>query len=65
MDKQKFIEALAEYLAGNQAMMSMKLQAGDKGAQLWAKMRGATPLMGYPTVPEAQAALASWLGISI
>jgi hypothetical protein len=54
-----FIRALAEYLVGN-AALSIKLEMGDPAARLWAKVRGATPLSGYPTVDEAVSTLTRW-----
>ncbi len=62
--KAAFVRALAVLLVGDQAMQSMKLEMGDVGAQKWAALRGTTPLMGYPTVEEAEKQLAEWLGIT-
>lgn len=61
MPKGPFITALAKYLVGNQAEMSIKLQMGKPEAKVWAEMRGATPLQGYPTVDEAEEVLERWL----
>lgn len=59
--RRAFIRGLAEYLAGDQAVRSIKLEMGDKDAQVWAKLRGLSPLFGYPTVDEAEKLLGSWL----
>ena len=61
MAKERFIKALAKYLVGNQAEMSIKLQMGKPEAKTWAEMRSATPLQGYPTVDEAEEVLERWL----
>ena len=60
--KAAFVRALAEYLAGDQAHMSILLQMQKPEAAAWAKLRGFTPLCGYPTVEEAEATLAKFLG---
>lgn len=64
-DKTKFIEALAEYLVGNEAEMSIRLQMGKPDAKSWARMRGTTPLFGYYVGPEGMAKaieqLTEWL----
>lgn len=59
--KKRFIRALAEYLAGEQARMSIGLQLGKADAQQWAKLRQETPLFGYPTVDEAEETLTEFL----
>lgn len=61
--KQEFVRQLAQYLVGDQTMMSIKLQMGDALAERWASLRQTTPLMGYPTVEEATHILGQWLGI--
>ena len=58
-----FIRKLAEYLAGRQIEMSLKLEAGTTEGIQWADLRRATPLFGYPTVEEAEDRLAVWLGV--
>lgn len=60
--KRRFIRAIAEYLAGNQAMKSIWLEAGERGAKEWAALRAASPLFGYQTVDEAEAVLADFFG---
>lgn len=60
--KEEFIEALAEYLVGNQAEMSVRLQVGLQDAKAWAKLRDKTPLFGYPTKEEAVKELTDFLG---
>lgn len=55
-----FIRALARYLVGNQVQMSVLLQMGKAEAVLWSQMRGQTPLVGYPTVEEAERTLRAW-----
>ena len=63
MNKQKeqFIRALAEFLAGNQAEKSIHLQMGKKHAKEWANLRHNTPLFGYPTIDEAEKTLTEFL----
>ena len=60
--KQEFIRALAEYLAGDQARRSIQLQMNNPWAVEWAKLRGLSPVFGYPTVDEAEEALIELLG---
>lgn len=65
-DKGKaFVKALATYLAGDQAHMSILLSMPEgmlkKEAQKWATLRSQTPLFGYPTVEEAEAVLEKFL----
>lgn len=60
--KQRFYKALAKYLVGDQASQSIGLERGWPEAQIWAEVRNATPLHGYPTVEEAEKILAEWLG---
>jgi len=67
--KARFIRALAEYLAGNQAGKSIALEIESKGggsilawAGEWAKVCGASPLFGYMTVEEAEEKLWEFLG---
>ena len=65
----QFIKALAAFLADNQAGKSIAIELETKfppvhrimWAQEWAKLRGATPLFGYPTVEEAERTLAEFL----
>jgi hypothetical protein len=45
--KEEFIEALAEYLVGNETEMSVRLQMGEPDAKAWQKLRDASPLFGY------------------
>ena len=64
--KQEFIKALAEWLAGtNQVEMSIRLGMKDKQAEMWSRVRGYTPLFGYPTVEEATEQLTEFLGQEI
>lgn len=66
-----FIQALAEYLAGPLSVehsIGLGVPEGSRiraHADLWAKMRQATPLFGYPTVEEARGQLAEFLGLQI
>jgi len=64
-DRAPFIRELARFLVGDQAIRSIQLEAGSKGAREWAALRGTTPLFGYPTVAEAEATLAAWLGLEL
>lgn len=59
--KAEFVRALAEYLVGDQARKSIELEMGKESAKQWAKLRGAAPLMGYPTVEEAEKILTEFL----
>jgi hypothetical protein len=59
--KDLFIDALAEYLVKDQAAMSIHLEMKQPFALAWAKLRGATPLFGYPTQEEAVKLLRQWL----
>jgi hypothetical protein len=59
----QFVRALAEYLVGNQAHMSILLEIGKPEAIKWQKLRSQTPLMGYPTVDEAEKALRGFLRV--
>ena len=58
-----FVRALAHYLVGDQASMSIRLQMGDPNAEQWSSLRATTPLFGYPSEDEAAGQLASWLGV--
>jgi len=60
--KRRFIRALAEFLAGDQARKSIELQMGKDHAKEWAALRSACPLHGYPTVEEAEQELTEFLG---
>ncbi len=63
-ERAQFIRALAEYLAGvNQVKMSIKLGMCPELAEveIWTKLRGLTPLFGYPTVDEAEKILSDFL----
>ena len=63
-NRKLFIRALADYLAGTNAVgMSIGLQIGKPEAKVWAKLRGLTPLFGYPTVEEAEKILDDFLVI--
>lgn len=59
--KQIFIRLLAEYLTADQARRSIELEMGKPDAQVWARLRSASPLFGYPTVDEAEEALTEFL----
>lgn len=60
--KKLFIRALAEYLVGDQTRLSIELEMGKPHAREWATLRSKTPLIGYPTVDEAEQVLADFLG---
>jgi len=57
--RKSFIHELAVYLADNQAAKGIAIQmerpaAPVKWASEWAKVRGASPIFGYPTVEETE-----------
>ena len=60
--KKEFVQQLANYLAGNQALMSIKLQLRAEDALQWAALRATTPLRGWTTVEEAEIELTNWFG---
>lgn len=61
--KPEFIEALAEYLVGDQVKKSTALGLAIPGspAMEWANIRKTTPLFGYPTLEEAIETLTEFL----
>jgi len=59
--KAEFILVLADYLVGDQAHKSILLEMGKPEAVAWAKLRGTTPLFGYPTMEEAVNTLTEFL----
>ncbi len=59
--KKKFIKKLAEYLVKDQAKKSIQLEMGSQDAKLWAELRSLTPIVGYPTVEEAEYVLTWFL----
>lgn len=60
-DRNAFVKALAVFLAGNQAEMSILLQLGRAEGERWRELRRATPLAGYPTVEQAEQELREFL----
>ena len=66
--KAEFIRKLAGYLVGNQAGKSISLEMEQKRspvvewAKEWAEVRGASPVFGYLSLEEAEAALWEFLG---
>ncbi len=60
-EKRRFIHALAEYLVGDQAQKGVELSLGKPSGEAWAKLRGTTPLIGYPSVDEAERQLTEFL----
>lgn len=61
LKKELFIEALAEYLTSNVAHKSIALQAGMREGIEWGKLRGKTPIFGYPSHEEAVEILTEFL----
>jgi hypothetical protein len=59
--KAEFVRTVAEFMTTNQAKWSILLEMGGKDAQLWAAMRRAVPITGYPTFAEAEQALTEFL----
>lgn len=66
-NKARFIKALAQFLAGDQAKKSMLLDPrmdtslASSIAKEWAACRAASPIFGYVTVEEAEKKLTEWL----
>lgn len=61
-DRDAFIEALADYLIGDQTEMSVKLSMHLPEAEAWAKLRNLTPLFGWVEKDEAVRTLKDFLG---
>ena len=61
MTKENFIKVLAKFLTEDQVKKSIYLQMKDPGAEEWAKLRGATPLFGYPSIEESEEILKEFL----
>lgn len=59
--KARFIHQLAVFLADEPARKSIELQMEKTSGKEWAALRDETPLFGYPTVAEAEAALTEFL----
>lgn len=62
--RQELIQRLAEYLVQDQARKSIELSMGKPSAEEWARVRSASPLLGYPTVDEAFNQLCEFFGVS-
>lgn len=52
--KAGFIKQLAEFLTKDQGMWSIKLEMNDPTALVWARLRSASTLFGYPNAEEAE-----------
>ena len=61
-DKRAFVKELAKYLVEDQVKKGILLQMGKEEGTQWAALRSSTPLLGYPTVPEAEKQLQEFLG---
>lgn len=60
--KAEFIKALAKWLAGpNSAHMSILLEMKNPQAEMWARIRDATPISGWASVEEAERVLTEFL----
>lgn len=59
--KAAFIHEIAEFLTKDQAKWSIKLAMGSEDAVRWSRLRSLTPLMGYPTLEEAEELLTRFL----
>ena len=59
--KAAFIKRLATYFATDQGKWSIRLEMGSEDAKTWASLRSYTPLMGYPSVEEAEKLLTEFL----
>lgn len=60
--KARFVRRLAEWMAGDQARLSIDLQLGKPDAKAWAEIRSLTPIQGWVSVEEAERALVAFLG---
>lgn len=68
--QQRFVTQLARFLVENQAGKSIRLELERMRpgaivtlAKEWAELRATTPLLGYPTVEQAETELADFLGL--
>jgi hypothetical protein len=62
--KQRFVRALAKYLASDLARKSHELELGKPAAIDWATLREAVPLaLDYQSIDETERLLGRWLGV--
>lgn len=61
--QREFVHHLAVFLAGDAARKSIDMQLGKPYANEWAALRNSTPLVGYPSVEEAEQQLIQFLGL--
>lgn len=59
--KKIFIRYLAEYLNENAGMKSIELEMKKPYILEWAKLRRASPILGYMTTDEAEKILTEFL----
>ena len=59
--REDFVHQLAVYLSGNAAEMSILLEMHNPHAQVWARVRGALPHLGWATVEETEVFLNEFL----
>lgn len=59
--KSEFVRAVAEFLTTDQAKWSILLEVGRKDAQLWAAVRNAARITGYPSFEKAEQTLTEFL----
>jgi hypothetical protein len=61
MLRDRFVKALASFLADRAAFKSIALESGNGWAKEWSALRNATPLFGYPSAEEAAVTLEAFL----
>jgi len=59
--RRRFIQILAEFIAGDVVNKSILLDLGNPLAREWAQVRGASPVFGYSSVDAAEATLTRFL----
>ncbi len=61
MSRELFIRRLAEYLVKDQVKKGILLGMGNKHMEDWATLREASPLLGHPSVEDAEVVLHKFL----
>ena len=63
--KENFIHQLAVFLVSDQEAMSIRLEMGLEDGKHWRDLRATTPLVGWPTVEEAEKQLCAWFDTGV